>query len=54
MTPASTINTAAPTGFISGNVFDGLVDFDLDLKPRPALAESWEVGPHALSSCAAA
>ena len=49
VTLTSAINTAAPTGFISGNVFDGLVDYDLDLKPRPALAESWEIAPDALS-----
>jgi peptide/nickel transport system substrate-binding protein len=36
------INTAAPTGVVSGNIFDGLVDYDADLKPKPALAESWE------------
>ncbi|MBP2229191.1 peptide/nickel transport system substrate-binding protein [Azospirillum agricola] len=49
VTLTSAINTAAPTGFISGNVFDGLVDYDLDLNPRPALAERWEVAPDGLS-----
>jgi peptide/nickel transport system substrate-binding protein len=43
------INTAAPTGTVSGNIFDGLVDYDTDLKPRPALAESWETSPDGLS-----
>ncbi|HEY0329648.1 MAG TPA: ABC transporter substrate-binding protein [Rhodopseudomonas sp.] len=43
------INTAAPTGTISGNVFDGLVDYDTNLKPVPALAESWETSADGLS-----
>ncbi|GBD46830.1 ABC transporter substrate-binding protein [Methylopila sp. Yamaguchi] len=38
----SALNSAAPTGTVSGNIFDGLVDYDFDLKPRPALATSWE------------
>ena len=45
----SAINTAAPTGLVSGNIFDGLVDYDLDLNPKPALAERWEVAPDSLS-----
>lgn len=49
VTLTSAINTAAPTGFISGNVFDGLVDYGTDLTPRPALAERWEVAPDGLS-----
>jgi hypothetical protein len=32
------INTAAPTGTVSGNIFDGLVDYDASLNPQPALA----------------
>lgn len=43
------INTAAPTGVVSGNIFDGLVDYDTDLKPRPALAESWETSADGLT-----
>src|SRR5450830_1909874 len=39
----SALNTAAPTGFFSANVFDGLVEYDNDFKLRPALAESWDV-----------
>jgi peptide/nickel transport system substrate-binding protein len=33
------INTAAPTGTVSGNIFDGLVDYDTNLNPQPALAD---------------
>ncbi|SNB70819.1 peptide/nickel transport system substrate-binding protein [Arboricoccus pini] len=39
------VNTAAPTQFVSGNVFDGLVDYAFDLSLRPSLATSWEVAP---------
>ncbi|MGV7029592.1 ABC transporter substrate-binding protein [Methylobacterium symbioticum] len=43
------LNTAAPTGVVSGTIFDGLVDYDRDLKPIPALATSWETAPDGLS-----
>ncbi|NUU39851.1 ABC transporter substrate-binding protein [Tardiphaga robiniae] len=43
------INTAAPTGTVSGNIFDGLVDYDASLNPQPALAESWETAADGLS-----
>ncbi len=43
------LNTAAPTGTVSGNIFDGLVDYDTSLKPKPALAESWETSADGLS-----
>jgi len=38
-------NVAAPTQFVSGNIFDGLVTYGIDLQPKPALAESWDVAP---------
>lgn len=40
---SSAINTAAPTGFFSANVFDGLIEYDNDFKLKPALATSWNV-----------
>ncbi|TDR85254.1 ABC transporter substrate-binding protein [Enterovirga rhinocerotis] len=43
------LTTAAPTGVVSGSIFDGLVDYGTDLKPIPALAERWEVAPDGLS-----
>ncbi len=43
------LNTAAPTGTVTGNIFDGLVDYDTSLTPKPALAEKWETSPDGLS-----
>lgn len=39
----SALNTAAPTGFFSANVFDGLIEYDNDFKLKPALATKWDV-----------
>jgi len=43
------LNTAAPTGVVSGNIFEGLVDYDANLNPVPALAESWETSADGLT-----
>lgn len=43
------VSSAAPTGVVSGSIFDGLVDYDRDLKPVPALATAWETAPDGLS-----
>ena len=32
-----------PTNSVNANIFDGLVNFDKDLNPYPALATSWEI-----------
>lgn len=45
----SALNSAAPTGVVSGNIFDGLVDYDQNLNPVPALAENWDVAPNGLA-----
>jgi len=47
LTPAT--NTAQPTQVVAGNIFDGLVYYDFDLTPKPALAERWEVAPDGLT-----
>jgi peptide/nickel transport system substrate-binding protein len=47
LTPAA--NTAQPTQVIAANIFDGLVYYDLDLKPQPSLATSWSVAPDGLT-----
>ncbi|WER48950.1 ABC transporter substrate-binding protein [Cupriavidus sp. WKF15] len=39
----SALNSAAPTGFFSANVFDGLIEYDNEFKLRPALAQSWDI-----------
>lgn len=41
-TLASYISTAGPVGQVATKVFDGLLEYGFDLKPRPSLAESWE------------
>lgn len=41
----SAITTAGPTQYISSKVFDGLVAYDLDFRPQPQLATSWQVAP---------
>ena len=39
------ISTSAPIGQVTAKVYDGLVEYGFDLKPKAALAESWEVAP---------
>lgn len=34
-----------PSQMVGGNIFEGLLRFDADLKPHPLLAESWEEAP---------
>lgn len=45
----SAITTAGPTQTVSGKIFDGLVTYDLDLKPQPQLATSWDISADGLS-----
>ena len=37
------ISTSAPIGQITTKIFDGLLEYDFNLKPIPSLAESWQV-----------
>ncbi|MCL4765247.1 MAG: ABC transporter substrate-binding protein [Hyphomicrobiaceae bacterium] len=37
------ISTSGPIGQVTAKVFDGLLEYDFDLKPQPSLAESFEV-----------
>ncbi|MBP6895495.1 MAG: ABC transporter substrate-binding protein [Pseudacidovorax sp.] len=41
--------TTMNVGMVSSKVLEGLVSYDLDLKPVPALAESWQVAPDGLA-----
>lgn len=42
-TLASYMNTSGPIGMVTGKIFDGLLEYDLNLKPIPSVAQSWEV-----------
>lgn len=42
-TLASYLSTAGPVGQVTTKVFDGLLEYDFELKPQPSLAESWTV-----------
>lgn len=37
------LSTSSPTGFFSGNVFDGLIEYDREFGLKPALATSWDL-----------
>jgi peptide/nickel transport system substrate-binding protein len=39
------ISTSAPISQVTAKVYDGLLEYGFDLKPKPALAEAWEVTP---------
>lgn len=39
------VSTSGPIGQVTAKVFDGLLEYDFDLKPQPSLAESFEVSP---------
>ena len=41
--------TTMNIGMVSSKILEGLVSYDLDLKPVPALAESWEIAADGLS-----
>jgi len=40
---ASYLSTSGPIGLMAPKVYDGLLDYDKDLKAVPSLAESWNV-----------
>jgi len=39
------ISTSAPIGQVTAKVYDGLLEYGFDLKPKPSLAQSWELAP---------
>ncbi|MCW3473294.1 ABC transporter substrate-binding protein [Limobrevibacterium gyesilva] len=43
------INRLGPSAFVGSKINEGLLSFGRDLKPRPMLAESWEVSPDGLT-----
>lgn len=44
-TLASYMSTSGPIGIVTSKVFDGLLEYDTELKPQPSLAESWVASP---------
>ena len=38
-------STAGPVGQVSTKVYEGLLEYDFQLKPQPSLAQSWTVSP---------
>ena len=42
---ASYLSTSGPIGMVTSKIYDGLLEYDTELRPQPSLAESWEVSP---------
>lgn len=40
---ASYLSTSGPIGLVAPKIYDGLLDYDKDLREVPSLAESWDV-----------
>ena len=40
---ASYLSTSGPIGLVAPKIYDGLLDYDKDLKGVPSLAESWDI-----------
>jgi len=38
-------STSGPVGQVTSKIYDGLLEYDFNLKPIPGLAESWTVSP---------
>ncbi|WP_050983033.1 ABC transporter substrate-binding protein [Cupriavidus basilensis] len=45
----SAMNSQAPTQYVAGKIYQGLLTYGPDLKPRPELAKSWKVSPDGLT-----
>ena len=48
-TLTSAYTSAGQTYYTSGKIFDGLVEYDFDMKPKPKLATSWDLSPDGLT-----
>ncbi|MBX3569177.1 MAG: ABC transporter substrate-binding protein [Rhizobiaceae bacterium] len=46
---ASFLSTGTPQNTVCPKIFEGLIAYDFDIKPMPALAESWEMSPDGLT-----
>lgn len=45
----SAMNSQAPTQYVAGKIYQGLLTYTPDLKPQPELAKSWKVSPDGLT-----
>src|SRR5258707_3625019 len=45
----SALNASTYIGTVSTKIMEGLLEYDLEQKPKPSLAESWEVSPDGLA-----
>ncbi|MCP3019062.1 ABC transporter substrate-binding protein [Cupriavidus basilensis] len=45
----SAMNSQAPTQYVAGKIYQGLLTYGPDLKPRPELAKSWKISPDGLT-----
>ncbi|MFJ3057038.1 ABC transporter substrate-binding protein [Herbaspirillum sp. NPDC087042] len=45
----SAMNSQAPTQYVAGKIYQGLLTYGPDLKPRPELAKSWTISPDGLT-----
>lgn len=43
------LNQQIPVGTIGGKIYESLLDYDFELKPRPQLAERWEISEDGLT-----
>ena len=43
------LNTQTPTQIVAGKIYEGLLTYDFDLKPKAGLAKSWEVSADGLT-----
>jgi peptide/nickel transport system substrate-binding protein len=48
-TLTSAVTSAGPTQLVSGKIFDGLLTYDLALRPQPQLATAWDVSKDGLT-----
>jgi len=48
-TLASYLSTSMPVGQTASKIYDGLLEYNFDLSPRPCLAESWNISSDGLT-----
>lgn len=43
------LNVQTPTQIVAGKIYEGLLTYDFDLKPKPGLAKSWNISADGLT-----